>query len=136
MDQVRILGVDELDSGWEDHLPRFRVYLHGSGDDTTAGWTHAYDVTGADALQVIDWAQRQAADTLTFAVALVVDDKDQGRGLVWLVGMDGNDMVTTAAQEDAQRRMLLRRWLPVGVPVADRIPYDAFDPFGKQSDLR
>ena len=71
---LRIVGVDERNSNWERHRPRFRVYLHGSGESSTSGWTDTYDVTGADVLQVIDWAQQQAGATLTWAVALVVDD--------------------------------------------------------------
>ena len=31
--------VDERDSGWEDDRPRFRVYLHGSAETSTGGWT-------------------------------------------------------------------------------------------------
>src|ERR1700710_2385655 len=95
---MQIVQVDERDSGWELSTPRFRVYLHGSAESSTAGWTDTYDITGADVVQVIDWAQRQAGTSLTFAVALVYDDgaREQrspgnGRGLVWLVGMDGND---------------------------------------------
>lgn len=95
---MQVVQVDERDSGWEDRGPRFRVYLHGSSATSTGGWTGTCDITGADVLQVIDWAQRQAGDQLTYAVALVRDDKERerinpgsGRGLVWLVGMDGND---------------------------------------------
>lgn len=66
---MRLLPVDERDSSWEINNPRFRVYLHGSGEESTIGWTGTYDVTGADVLQVIDWAQRQAAGQLTYAVA-------------------------------------------------------------------
>ena len=51
---MQVIQVDERDSGWEDPDPRFRVYLHGSGATSTAGWTDTYDITGADALQVID----------------------------------------------------------------------------------
>jgi hypothetical protein len=51
----QLTGVDERDSGWEDDHPRFRVYLHGSGETSTWGWTDTYDITGADVLQVIDW---------------------------------------------------------------------------------
>lgn len=100
MSAVRIVDVDERDGSWEDPRPRFRVYLHGSGAESTRGWTATYDVTGADVLQVIDWAQKQAGDRLTYAIALVRDrDGDhedvahgRDRGLVWLVGMDGNDV--------------------------------------------
>ncbi len=65
--------VDERDSNWEGHHPRFRVYLHGSSETSTSGWTDTYDVIGFDVLQVIDWAQRQDGGSLTFAVALVKD---------------------------------------------------------------
>lgn len=95
---MQVEQVDERDSAWEDPRPRFRVYLHGSGEGSTHGWTDTYDLTGCDMLQAIDWAQRQAGDRLTYAVALVRDDAERerrnpgcGRGLVWLVGMDGND---------------------------------------------
>lgn len=96
MTGVHIEQVDERDSNWEDGQPRFRVYVHGSGDSSTSGWTDTYDITGADVLQVIDWAQKQAGDALTYAVALVRDDDAQdhrdpgrGRGLVWLSAWTG-----------------------------------------------
>lgn len=136
MTGMEIVGVDERDSSWEERSPRFRVYLHGSGESTTGGWTDTYDVMEADVLQVIDWAQRQAGDTLTYAVALVHDDKGLealnagcGRGLVWLVGMDGNDYARNEQQVDVQRRMLARRDHPVTVPAADRIPLGLPDPY-------
>jgi hypothetical protein len=136
---MQVRQVDERDSGWEESAPRFRVYLHGSNDDSTHGSTDTYDVTGADVLQVIDWAQRQAGDRLTYAVALVRDDVERerlnpgaGRGLVWLVGMDGNDTTDDQTPERAvQQRMLLRRRAPVGVPAADRAPDDVL---GHSSD--
>ena len=73
--------------------------------------------------QVIDWAQRQAGDALTYAIALVYDDEarerrhpDSGRGLVWLVGTDGSDNAIDVLEEDRQRRMLARRFDPLIVP--------------------
>lgn len=135
---MQVLPVDERDSGWEDPAPRFRVYLHRSGESTTLGGTATYDVTGADVLQVIDWAQRQAGDRLTYAVALVRDDGERerlnpgfGRGLVWLVGMDGNDGTDEGtAEREVQQRMLLRRTDPVGIPETDRAPYGLPDSHG------
>ncbi|HWU22319.1 MAG TPA: hypothetical protein VN088_12385 [Nocardioides sp.] len=131
MGEVEIVLVDERGSSWEDPHPRFRVYLHGSGATSTAGWTATYDVVGADVLQVIDWAQRRAGDSLTYAIALVRDeeaeeqrDPGHGRGLVWLVGMDGNDVVTDPREASTQQRMLARRAAPVGVPAHDRMPGD------------
>jgi hypothetical protein len=117
---VQIGQVDERDSGWENDRPRFRVYLHGSGPTTTHGWTDTYDVTGADVLQVIDWAQRQAKEQLYPGF---------GRGLVWLVGVDGNGDPIDAVEEDRQSRMLARRTAPVSVPVADRMPPGPIDPY-------
>ncbi len=136
MDAIQVEHVDERNSGWENPHPRFRVYLHGSGADSTQGWTDTYDVTGADVLQVIDWAQRQAGDSLTYAVALVYDDaaKEQrnpgfGRGLVWLVGVDGNGTPLDAQEADRQRRMLVRRTDPVRIPVTDQMPPGTADPY-------
>jgi hypothetical protein len=136
MDLVSIVAVDERNSGWENPRPRFRVYLHGSGPESTHGWTDTYDVTGADVVQVIDWAQRQAGDALTYAVALVYDDQAKelenpgfGRGLVWLVGADGNVTPTDELEGDRQRRMLNRRLEPLAIPPADRMPLGVPDPY-------
>lgn len=53
---VHAVAVDERDSSWENHQPTFRVCLHDSSSDSTAGATATYDLTGADVLQAIDWA--------------------------------------------------------------------------------
>jgi len=139
---MRVTQVDERDSSWEDPDPRFRVYLHDSRATSTAGWTDTYDITGADVLQVIDWAQRQAGGQLAYTVALVRDDKERerinpgfGRGLVWLVGMDGNDSTGEGtAEREVQRRMLLRRLKPVGIPEADRAPETLPNPYASGTE--
>lgn len=120
--------VDERDSGWELSTPRFSVYLHESGESSTAGWTGTFDITGADVVQVIDWAQRKAGDSLTYAVALVYDDPAQehvnpgrGRGLAWLAGMDGNDKHIDRHEADTKNRMLARRREPIVIPPVDLI---------------
>lgn len=140
---VQIVPVDERDSNWENDHPRFRVYLHSSGGTTTHGSTDTYDITGADVLQVIDWAQRQAGESLTYAVALVYDDKAEeqlnpghGRGLVWLVGIDGNTNAWNAEEARAMQRMMARRHEPVRVPAADRMPPDVPDPYNDGSHSR
>jgi hypothetical protein len=142
MSAIRVVQVDERDNNWEDTSPRFRVYLHGSGD-TTHGWTDTYDVTGADVLQVIDWAQRQAGESLTYSVALVYDDKafEQlnpgcARGLVWLVGLDGNTNAADPEETERLDRMLARRGDPVGVPPTDRMPADVPDPYNDGTENR
>jgi len=129
MTGVRIVAVDERDSSWEDVRPRFRVYLHSSGPHSTCGSTWTYDVTGADVLQVIDWAQKRAAPDRTYAVALVLDrallpGEEAERGLVWLVGLDGNTNAWDEAEADMLQRMLRRREQPVVVPPADAVPSD------------
>lgn len=143
MNDVQIVQVDERDNNWEVPVSRYRVYLHGSGEAATLGWTDTYDITGADIVQVIDWAQRQADDSLTYAVALVYDDRmsekqnpGHGRGLVWLIGMDGNDQATTPAEADKQNRMLTRRRAPITIPVADRMPADTPDPYNDGTATR
>ncbi|KAB7739783.1 hypothetical protein GA707_20110 [Nostocoides sp. F2B08] len=138
--EIEIKQVDERDSSWEDSNPRFRVYFHGSGPDSTHGWTDTYDVTGADVLQVIDWAQRQAGQVLTYAIALVRDyeaaelrNPGHGRGLIWLVGCDGNDSNLDHTQE-RRSRMLTRRTDPVGIPGADSMPLQVLSPYTNGAD--
>lgn len=118
------------------------MYLHGSGEAETYGWTDTYDVVGADILQAIDWAQRQAGGSLTYAVALVYDDRDprrepgRSRGLVWLVGMDGNDPANDESDAATQQRMLTRRARPVAIPEVDRMPAGVPDPYNDGSRTR
>lgn len=110
---LNVVAVDARDSSWEVHTPRFRVYIHDSGPDSTQGATATYDITSADVLQVIDWAKQHTQGDQTWSIALVIDDEAQealnpghGRGLVWLVGADGNDSPSTPDIVTAQHRML------------------------------
>ncbi len=109
--------VDERDSSWEDDAPRFRVYLfsrgRGGGDYAV---TDTWDITGADVLEAIRWAQDRAGRDGLYAVAVVRDelmfreDSHPSRGLVWLVGMDWFDDVE--GDVDGQRtkdQMIARR---------------------------
>lgn len=143
VNDVQIAQVDERNSGWELSAPRFRVYFHGSAESSTPGWTDTYDITGADVLQVIDWVQRQAGTCLTYAIALVYDDQAQEqlqpghvRGLVWLVGMDGNDQAVDNQEAETRRRMLARRLEPITVAPADQMPPDLPDPYNDGTRTR
>lgn len=120
MNELRSFEVDERDSTWESHDPRFRVYFFSGGTEGPGWATEVHDVTGADALQAIDWAQRTAGPDRLYAVALVDDHvRSPGRGLVWLVGMDANDAGDLRAGE-VRRRMITRRSQPVIVPPSDQ----------------
>lgn len=117
--------VDERDSGWEEHGPRFRVYLFeqsgfrvaDDGSQSPGYATTTWDVTGADIVDVLGWAQHQAGDRGLYSVALVADgyDEQTGRGLVWLVGMDYEDTPTDQTRS-VLRRMLRRRGTKVVNP--------------------
>ena len=92
---------------------------------------------------MIDWAQKQAGDSLTYAVALVQDDKaheglnpGHGRGLIWLVGMDGNDTTTDATEAAIQRRMLARRRAPVVLSREDHMVSGVPDPYNDGTETR
>lgn len=97
-DHMRVEAVDERDSRWEDHEARYRVYFFDSGpeeldwSDPPASWgVRTKDVTGAEYSDVLEYARAGAGPGALYAIALVVDDPVDGRGLVWLAGMDYND---------------------------------------------
>jgi hypothetical protein len=105
---VHVEPVDERTSEWEDHRPRFRVYLFEGGDRRTGFGTSTYDVTGAEALEVISWAEEQAGDDGLYAVALV-GDRGGRKGLVWLQGIDANNGPGDLRHEVLRTAMLGRR---------------------------
>jgi hypothetical protein len=123
---MRIEPVDERDSRWEDRSPRFRVYVfEESGarrepDGTLSqGYaTSTWDVTGADLIDTIRWAQDRAGDRGLFSIALVADGYDMytERGLVWLVGMDYQDRPRDDRSREMQEQMLGRRGRMVVTP--------------------
>lgn len=107
VDLVRIQPVDERDSSWEDHQPRFRVYFFRDGEHPNGSWNvDTYDVDGTDLLGTIAWAHGEIRDGGLYAVALVGDKPTEPsghrRGLTWLVGMDAN-----STPRDEHERSLL-----------------------------
>ncbi len=133
-----IAPVDERDSGWEDDTPRFRVYVFdplralnepgevrrhedGARDRLPAVpprppyLTSTWDVTDADALDVLRWAQAKAGADGLYSVALVRTEPDGSahgglaRGLVWLVGMDYQDTPQSDVEIAVQGAMRRRR---------------------------
>jgi len=113
---VDVTEVDERDSSWEDPAPRFRVYLY--EDHRGSYGTRTYDITGADVLEVIQWAQDNVrGEDGLIAVALVDSHHhaEESPGLVWLLGSDD---VYSSEPTDAQRavldRMRIRGTRPLG----------------------
>lgn len=128
MNSIQVESVWEYDRCGQEDDPRFRVFFQEGSTTETGGTTTVYEITGADALQVIDWAQRHATGTVTWALALVVDyddvqdalDPKPHRNLVWLVGADGNERASKL--DVVQQRMLQRRGNPIQIPASDRMP--------------
>lgn len=53
-----------------------------------------------------------------------------GRGLVWLVGMDGNDTTDPGSADGlAQQRMLARRHHQISFPDLDTMPTTVHEPY-------
>jgi hypothetical protein len=77
--------VDPRDTGWEVWDPRYRVYFW---RPYGGGWaSRSFEVSGADAYAVLDWATRHADDDETYTLFAVADHDDE-RGLVRLAGSD------------------------------------------------
>ena len=116
---MKIETVDERDSGWEDHHPRFRVYVfdengqHEEPDRTPIQLyaTGTWDITDADLLDVLRWAQDRAGERGLYSIALVADGygTQEERGLVWLVGEDYQDTSLDDRSRHVQETMLRRR---------------------------
>lgn len=113
-DVMRIERVDERDSTWEDHHPRFRVYFFRGGERPDRSWSvDTVDVTDAEVLEVVRWAQDEIGDKGIYAVALVGEDPSsrgtRRRGLTWLVGMDANDVPADDHERALLESMTARR---------------------------
>lgn len=110
---MRVEGVDERDSSWEDDQPRFRVYLFERSRPESSWTTDTYDIEDADVLEVIRWAETRAGADRLYAVALVgertTEREGERRGLTWLLGMDANDTLTNDHDRSVYERMLARR---------------------------
>lgn len=53
MSEIRVESVWERDRRGQEHNPRFRVFFQEGSATATGGTTTVYEITGADALQVI-----------------------------------------------------------------------------------
>jgi hypothetical protein len=99
---VLVEPIDERDSSWEESDLRYRVYFFAGPPPGRS--VDTYDVTKADVLDVIRWAQDHAGDDRLFAVALVGQNAHGRRGLSWLVGCDANGAASEALEKMIDRR--------------------------------
>ena len=121
--------------------PGIPVYRHNSdpkGPERKPGSLRPHETTGVEAIEGAHRPARAGGGSgrrrvVPRALALVRDDAEMervnpghGRGLIWLVGTDGNANTEDYPEEQAvQRRMLLRRTQAILVPVADTMPSGA-----------
>lgn len=120
--------VDERTSSWEVSRSIYRVYIHGLNEEGEIDTTVTYDISGADVLQALDWAQKRAGIGHAWALALVTKqpngDGHLVPGLVWLVGMDGQDSPWDPWEEQVKRRMMQRVGAPIGLSSFDVVLED------------
>lgn len=121
---MRAVEVDERDSSWELDEPRYRLYIFdGPGNAVTT-----IDLVDAE-LKDVEWSARSlAGDTKLWSAALVVDDSQKGRGLIWLIGGDYNSPPRSAREwrmrDEMQDRYLSNRSLkklPLALPDGRRV---------------
>lgn len=105
--RMRIEMSDERDSSWEQHRSRFRVYFF---KEPGPGYSIVtFDITGATFAEAMRWAEDEASDRM-YSIALVSDNVQNGRGLVWLIGHDANDNLNPYSEdEDDETEIRLRR---------------------------
>lgn len=97
---MRVTLVDERDSSWESLAPRYRMYVYeGAGNAVTT-----LDFEGARYADVVSAGAIADRDGRLWSAAMVIDDS-QGRGLVWITGLDYNDRPVTSAEWAARREM-------------------------------
>lgn len=121
---MEVVEVDERDSSWESDNPRYRLYIF-DGVENTVSTFDLVDATWRD----VEWsAQTLAQQDKLWSVALVVEDSQRGRGLIWLSGGDYNSPPRTARERrmraEMQDRYLSNRSrtkLPLTLPDGRRV---------------
>lgn len=99
---MRSEHVDERDSAWERDDPRFRVFVFKGADKEVT----ATDITGGTVEDAMESARALSNDNEhLWSLAVVVDEVDGARGLIWLSGMDYNSAPSTARQWQLRRQM-------------------------------
>lgn len=99
---MRAFAVDERDSAWERDDARFRVYtFEGPGNAVVT-----LDLVDATIEQALEFARGASNDNeLLWSLAMVEDDSRGLRGLIWLSGMDYNDLPSRRGEWQRRRQM-------------------------------
>lgn len=105
---MRAVEVDERDNNWWRDDARFRVYVFiGSGNAVATT-----DLLGASVDEALEEAAILAEDNQRlWSLALVHDDPQHGRGLIWLSGNDYNDDHTFTSAYWRARALMQDRYL-------------------------
>jgi hypothetical protein len=98
---MKLIPVDERDSGWESHEPRFRLYVFDGAGNAVTTW----DITEASIAEAQDMARLASEDDARLWSLALVNDAGERRGLVWISGMDYNDAPATAREWRARAEM-------------------------------
>jgi hypothetical protein len=101
--ELRAWPVDSRDTSWEVWHPHYRVYFWRSLEQ---GWaSREFELSAADAVEVLAWAADHAEDDETFTVHCVVE-RAEGTGPVRLAGTDPTAHI---AADLAPRRSVSRQ---------------------------
>lgn len=91
---MRVRGIDPRDTAWEVDIPTFRVHFWepqgAPGQRNVAFTSYEYEVTEADAHDVIRWAEQEAGPHRTYTLYVLASDGRQ-LGMVRLAGQDPTD---------------------------------------------
>jgi hypothetical protein len=89
---MKVEAASEIDSAWEDHFPRYRVYFWNNPVAHPIMWTsYVYELSEAHNVhQVLAWAEANARGR-TYQVFAVAQDRDGPIGLLTLTGSNPTD---------------------------------------------
>ena len=84
---MQVTEVDERDSHWEIDWPIYRVYFFTRPDRAV----ETYDIGNAAFDSVRQWAEENSGER-DYSIAVALNDRVQGKGLVWIIGHDLNGL--------------------------------------------
>lgn len=82
---MNVKAVDPRDTTWEDVQPVFRVSFW---DERNAWASHEYEISGADVVDVVSWAESSLGELGTEFTLSVKVVRDNTVGVVVLAGRD------------------------------------------------